>query len=259
MVALIERIIKVNYFLHQIKNNKSMRKIMQTKLLMKKVNRISFILSFFTILMSTTLFAEGTPTLSPNAANITAVLSAPDLASGSYYNAPEDNRIYFNIANAGQERLYFGFDWRQYAVGNPGRLNNVYYRIRRPDGSVAITALWNSATGSIGSIDSHAQALVGPNIGSVTTGYSPLEFNLAMSAAKGVAIAPSDSIAANAGMATKTPLFSAEASDASVSNALDCSSPSKCNANACAATIRTFFDSSSNASFNRSLCNKTAG
>jgi hypothetical protein len=33
-------------------------------------------------------------------------LSAPDLLSGSYFNCPEDNRIYFNIANASTERLY---------------------------------------------------------------------------------------------------------------------------------------------------------
>ncbi|WP_298116272.1 DUF11 domain-containing protein, partial [Flavobacterium sp.] len=144
---------------------------------MKTINKYSFILSLITILFTSKSFAEGTPTLSPNAANITAVLSAPDLQSGSFYNCSEDNRIYFNIANAATERLYFGFDFRQYAVGAVPRLNNVYYRIRRPDGTVAVTALWNSTLGSAGSIDTHARALIGPNIGSVTTGYSPLTFN----------------------------------------------------------------------------------
>ncbi|MFV5699114.1 hypothetical protein ACM55H_12175, partial [Flavobacterium sp. ZT3R17] len=154
-----------------------MRKKLPQTNVRNTVNYYSFAISFLISLFSLSVFAEGTPTLSPNANNITAVLSAPDLSNGSYFNAPEDNRIYFNIANASTENLYFGFDWRQYATGNPGRLNNVYYRIRRPDGSIAVTALWNSNTGVPGSIDSHAQALAGPNIGGLTTGYSPLVYD----------------------------------------------------------------------------------
>ncbi|MDI6046939.1 MBG domain-containing protein, partial [Flavobacterium yafengii] len=151
------------------------KKLPQTKV-RSTVSYCLFILPFL-IFLSTSVFAEGTPTLSPNANNITAVLSAPDLSNGSYFNAPEDNRIYFNIANASTENLYFGFDWREYSVGNPNRINNLYYRIRRPDGTVAVTALWNSANSVAGSIDSHAKALAGPNIGSVTTGYTPLVFD----------------------------------------------------------------------------------
>ncbi|MDI1303973.1 MAG: DUF11 domain-containing protein, partial [bacterium] len=154
-----------------------MRKKLPQTNVKNTVNYYSFTISFLISLFSLSVFAEGTPTLSPNANNITAVLSAPDLSNGSYFNAPEDNRIYFNIANASTENLYFGFDWRQYATGNPGRLNNVYYRIRRPDGSIAVTALWNNNTGVPGSIDSHAQALAGPNIGGLTTGYSPLVYD----------------------------------------------------------------------------------
>ncbi|MBY0486491.1 MAG: hypothetical protein K2P85_04795 [Flavobacteriaceae bacterium] len=144
---------------------------------MKKINNLKFILSFLLISISSLVFAEGTPTLSPNAANITAVLSAPDLQSGSYFNAGDDNRIYFNIANAGSERMYFGFDWRGYSVGTPARISNLYYRIKNPSGTVVMSGLWNNAAGSAGSIDTHAQALVGPNIGGVTTGYNPLTFN----------------------------------------------------------------------------------
>ncbi|MFY7739414.1 MAG: hypothetical protein ACOVQC_02755, partial [Flavobacterium sp.] len=147
---------------------------------MKTINYKSFILSLLLILFSTTVFAEGTPTLSPNAANITAVLSAPDLQSGSYFNCGEDNRIYFNIANAANERMYFGFDWRGYSVGVPGRLTNLYYRIKNPSGTVVMSGLWNNTLGSAGSIDTHAQALVGPNIGGITTGYNPLTFNPAV-------------------------------------------------------------------------------
>ena len=43
-----------------------------------------------------------------------------------------------------------------------------------------MSGLWNSTLGSAGSIDTHAQALVGPNIGGVTTGYNPLIFNPAV-------------------------------------------------------------------------------
>ncbi|WP_298394846.1 DUF11 domain-containing protein, partial [Flavobacterium sp.] len=144
---------------------------------MKTINYKSFILSLSFILFSSFMFGEGTPTLSPNAANITAVLSAPDLQSGSYFNCSEDNRIYFNIANAGTERLYFGFDWRGYSVGTPARLSNLYYRIKNPSGVVVLSGLWNNTVGSAGSIDTHAQALAGPNIGAVTNGYVPLVFN----------------------------------------------------------------------------------
>lgn len=145
--------------------------------LMKTINKYSFILSFLSILFTSSVFAEGTPTISPNAANITAVLSAPDLQSGSYFNCGEDNRIYFNIGNSTSENLYFGFDWRGYSVGIPARLSNLYYRIKNPSGTVVQSGLWNNTLGSAGSIDTHAKALIGPNIGSVTTGYTPLVFD----------------------------------------------------------------------------------
>lgn len=150
---------------------------MHKNTLMKTIKRNSFILSFLTILFTTSVFAEGTPTLSPNPANITAVLSAPDLQSGSYYNCGEDNRIYFNIGNSSSENLYFGFDWRGYSVGAPARLSNLYYRIKNPSGTVVQSGLWNNTLGSAGSIDNHAKALIGPNIGGVTTGYAPLVFD----------------------------------------------------------------------------------
>lgn len=132
--------------------------------IMKNINKLSFIISFLMVVLPQTIFAEGTPTLSPNATNITAVLSAPDLLSGSYLNAPEDNRVYFNIANFSSERLYFGFDWRGYSVGSPVRLSNLYYKIYNPSGTVVMSGLWNNTLGSAGSIDTHAKALVGPNM-----------------------------------------------------------------------------------------------
>ncbi len=145
---------------------------------MKTINKYSFIISILTLLVSSLTYAEGTPSLSPNSANITAVLVAPDILSGSYSNCPEDNRIYFNIANNATERIYFGFDWRGYSVGSPLRVTNLYYRIKNPAGVVVQTGLWNSTAGSAGSIDTYAQAIAGPNIsGTAPTGYSPLNYD----------------------------------------------------------------------------------
>ncbi|WP_298302474.1 hypothetical protein, partial [Flavobacterium sp.] len=140
----------------------------------------NLLLVLFFALLSLNVFAEGTPTASPNAANITALLSAPDLNSGPYFNAPEDNRVKFTITNNATQNLYFGFDWRQYAAGSPPRLTDIYWRIRRSSDLAVVVGptLWNSALGSAGSIDTHAQALAGPNIaGSVPTGYNPIIFD----------------------------------------------------------------------------------
>ena len=76
-----------------------------------RISNESLILFF--ALLSMNVFAEGTPTVSPNAANITALLSAPDLNSGPFFNAPEDNRVKFTITNNATQNLYFGFDFRQ--------------------------------------------------------------------------------------------------------------------------------------------------
>ena len=98
--------------------------------------------------------------------------------SGSYLNCPIDNRIKFHINNNANEDLYFGFDFRDYTnSGTPSRINNLYYKIYRPNGTVALSGLWNSTIGSTGSIDTYAKAIIGPNIGGVTTGYTPLNFN----------------------------------------------------------------------------------
>lgn len=97
------------------------------------------------MLVSTTLFSEGTKTVSPFSTTISGLLSAPDLNSGSFFNAPADQRVYFRIGNANTENLYFGFDWRDYVTTNPApRLTNLYYRIFNPDGSLAAgPTLWN--------------------------------------------------------------------------------------------------------------------
>ena len=159
-------------------NNKTIKSMQNFTFMTARGKRLVLILFF--ALMSLNVFAEGTPTVSPRPANITALMSAPDLLSGPYFNAPEDNRVKFTITNNATQNLYFGFDFRRYATGTPARLGDVYWRIRRSSdlAVVAGPTLWNSTVGSAGSIDTHAQALAGPNIaGSVPTGYVPIVFD----------------------------------------------------------------------------------
>ena len=143
--------------------------------LLQRINNL--ILTFSVLLFSLNSFAEGTPTVSPNSTNITALGMLPDIGSGSNLGSADDNRIYFEINDNATENLYFGFDWRTYNAGSPARANNVYYKIYSPTGVVLLTALWNSTAGTPGSIDSYARAITGPNIGGVTTGYAPLTFD----------------------------------------------------------------------------------
>ena len=149
-----------------------------------------FTIILLNVLVSIGVKGEGTKTSSPTDQTITALLSAPDLLSGPYANAPDDNRVYFNIKDAVTENLYFGFDWRAYTVaaGDAARLTNLYYRIYRPDGTVALSAtLWNPTNIAIGSggtgvINGYSQAVNGPNIGGLNpTGYIPIVFDATVS------------------------------------------------------------------------------
>lgn len=93
--------------------------------------------------------------------------------------------MYFDIKDHNTENLYFGFDWRQYTAtaGNAPRLTNLYYRILAPDGSIALaTTRWNPGglaigNGGTGVIANYTAAFNGPNIGTTTTGYTPLVFD----------------------------------------------------------------------------------
>ena len=74
-----------------------------------KIKGFTFLCVLFFALLSFNVFAKGTP-VSANAANITCLLSAPDLNSRPFFNDSEDNRSGFTIANNGNQNLYFGFD-----------------------------------------------------------------------------------------------------------------------------------------------------
>ncbi|MBP6385482.1 MAG: DUF11 domain-containing protein, partial [Pseudarcicella sp.] len=142
--------------------------------------RLSFCFTVFLIIYKSQFaFAEGTKTASANPAVITALGLLPDIGSGAYLNAPEDNRIYFNIKDHTVENLYFGFDWRNYSnTTNVNRLANMFYRIFDPAGNVITTARWDSTSAANGVINTYAAAVAGPKIaGSPAGGYNPLTFD----------------------------------------------------------------------------------
>ncbi len=141
------------------------------------------ILTFLTI----NVFAqEGSNQVSPNpTTSITSLLTSNEvgvLVSGSFFNCPDDNRVKFIISST-NESFYFGFDWYTYVGLSPTRLTNLYWRIRTvnpigaiPAGGVVFSGRWDETGATGGRITTFAQALNGPNIGGVTTGYNPITF-----------------------------------------------------------------------------------
>ena len=96
--------------------------------------RIKFVaFLFFSLLLTSNAFADGTRQVMPNATNGTAIYIRTDASnSGPYIGAPESNRLYFTIADATSENLYFGVQARvrnSYQGGNNPLLTNFYYRI----------------------------------------------------------------------------------------------------------------------------------
>lgn len=146
------------------------------------LKRLIVLLCTFASLLNFDAFAEGTKTVSPTTTNLTSLVIIPYRNSGSYLNCNEDNRIYFRINDHNLENFYFGFDWRQYSNGVTSgtipNLTDVYYRIRRPDGTVVVgPTLWNP-NNAAGKINSYAQAIAGPNINGLNpAGYTPLVFD----------------------------------------------------------------------------------
>lgn len=120
----------------------------------------------------------GTKQVSPTSNQISALFSAPDINSGSFFNAPIDNRIYFNIKDFNTESFFFGFDWRNQtaSAGNAASNDRVWYRILNPEGVVVAGPILAPISGT-GRINTYNEAVAGPNInGSVSGGYAPLSF-----------------------------------------------------------------------------------
>ncbi|MBP6410608.1 MAG: DUF11 domain-containing protein, partial [Pseudarcicella sp.] len=128
------------------------------------------------------LYAEGTKTASANPSTMTGLAILPDLTSGAYLGATEDNRIYFYVKDHTVENIHYGFDWRQYSNGTGvTRVPNLYYKIYDPTGAVILTAKWDTLSSANGVINSYAAAIAGPSIGGVPAGgYKPLTIDPTM-------------------------------------------------------------------------------
>jgi len=139
---------------------------------------IIIVLSF--LLMAGKSYGEGTKEVSPNSTAFTGLYIDASVGYGSYFGCPQDNRIYFNISDFTTERLYFGAMFTTYAnSGNQNAQTDMWYRIYDPSGAQVAgpLRLYSSAiSGTAGFIANHTQAVDGPNIGGVTTGYVPKSF-----------------------------------------------------------------------------------
>ncbi|PSG89904.1 hypothetical protein C7H61_08880, partial [Mesoflavibacter zeaxanthinifaciens subsp. sabulilitoris] len=129
------------------------------------------------------VLADGTKQVMPNSTNGTAIYIRTDAGNvGPYLGAPETERLYFTIADASVENLYFGVQARirnSYAGGNNPLLTNFYYRIFNAAGvpQTPATLFTNNGT-AVGYIPNYASAVAGPNIGGATpAGYNPITFN----------------------------------------------------------------------------------
>jgi hypothetical protein len=138
------------------------------------------------LLLSLMSKAEGTKEVSPNEANITALATLPTSLSGSYFGCPKDNRIYFSIKNFNTERFYCGFRPHFYQISPTSKpaanwcADSIYMKIFDTAGVLLFTQKLDTTStgGKLGFIDTYAQAMAGPNIGSTTTGYTPLSYTL---------------------------------------------------------------------------------
>ena len=96
----------------------------------------SFVLSLVLILsIIFSVNADGTKQVMPNSGEGTAIYISPIGNSGPYKGAPDSDRLFFSIADAVNENLYFGAQprFRNAIFATPPNQNeiatNVYYEI----------------------------------------------------------------------------------------------------------------------------------
>ena len=80
----------------------------------KSIFKIGFLFSvlFFS---SVFIFADGTKQASPtNSVDGASLCVLPDIATGSYFGCPNQQRIRFTVLNHTVENLYLGFQPRSY-------------------------------------------------------------------------------------------------------------------------------------------------
>lgn len=131
-------------------------------------------------------FAEGTKEISNNNASTnSALLVYQSRGTGPFLNNIQENRIKIRIANFANERIYYGFKWRDYnsSQGNPSGIevgSNVWMRIYDPNGNEVTAARQRFNSTTDGYIANFTQGANGPNILGVANGYTPLSFTPTM-------------------------------------------------------------------------------
>ncbi|MCS7297566.1 MAG: T9SS type A sorting domain-containing protein [Bacteroidia bacterium] len=130
-------------------------------------------------LLSLMLHAEGTRELmNGNCANhgyIQIWDNADPLRNFATYNCPEHARLYIRVA--GGERIYMGFHVNDGNDGSPTIANDVWMRLRAPNGNVVMGPLQITSAMGAGWITTCNQALIGPSA-LFPGGYNALVYNV---------------------------------------------------------------------------------
>ncbi|MBL7707131.1 MAG: T9SS type A sorting domain-containing protein [Taibaiella sp.] len=146
-----------------------------------KLRALVMLFGGFTLAAGNT-FAEGTKEISNNNSGTnSALLVYQSRGTGPFLNNIPENRIRVRIADYTQERIHFGFKWREY--GTTGYAGdeigaNIWAVIYDPTGAIVSRQRFNSTVD--GYISSFTQAVNGPNILGVSTGYKPITFTPTM-------------------------------------------------------------------------------
>ncbi len=126
------------------------------------------------------MLAEGTRELMANNCNNHGYIQIWDnndpLRNFATYNCPEYARLYIR-AVAG-ERIYMGFHVNGGPDNNPTIYNDVWMRLRDPNGNVVMGPIQLQSTMGAGWINTCAQAMAGPQPLVGAAGYNPLVYNV---------------------------------------------------------------------------------
>ncbi len=147
---------------------------------MRSILRVagSGVLLLLGVLSAGQVMGEGTHQLSPASNKITALTLIPERNSGSFWGAPEANRLRFYISST-DEYVFCGFRWKEYvgSGSNPADVT-MYYRLY--NASNVLVGTGALPTSGQGYIQNYNQAFNGPNgVDGVTgTGYDPISFRI---------------------------------------------------------------------------------
>ncbi|HAL64312.1 MAG TPA: hypothetical protein DCP10_01950, partial [Bacteroidales bacterium] len=141
----------------------------------KKLFASQFLIVF--LLISIKLSAEGTKQIMPTASSHGELQLMPSFSNFAWFDCGEDDRLNIHIKTVG-EKICFGFGDR--INNNGGSISDVQYRLRKPDGTIAMGPV-NLPTSGAGYISTYIQATIGPsNLSGNTGGYTALTHTATM-------------------------------------------------------------------------------